>query len=285
MRLTFALLLTATLAGCGGTEVLSIGCVHDSDCNDRIFCNGEETCQAMGGNTTACVRTPRDCSAMSSTCGPGYCDETLRECVSTMADVDGDGSVSDACCNALGCGDDCDDNDANRYPGNTEVCDAAGHDEDCDPTTFGFKDSDGDGYADASCCNGANCGNDCDDSNGAVHPNAPELCNGIDDNCNGAIDEGVTVALYVDADRDGYGAAGSTPLYLCTGAPGYSPLNNDCDDSNPSITPGAMICDASTPAVTSDVRICTQDGTWLNTGCSKGTATCVVQPNGLGVCI
>src|SRR5512143_1962870 len=48
----------------------------------------------------------------------------------TDADGDGHGAIS---CG----GDDCDDADANRYPGNAEVCDAAGVDDDCDPATLG----------------------------------------------------------------------------------------------------------------------------------------------------
>jgi len=62
--------------------------------------------------------------------------------------ADGDGRDSIACG-----GDDCDDNDRNRYPGNAEVCDAEDHDEDCDATTFGNRDVDGDGHIDALCGN------------------------------------------------------------------------------------------------------------------------------------
>lgn len=52
-------------------------------------------------------------------------------------------------------------------------------------------DADGDGFLDAGCCAPfAGCGDDCDDSNPDVSPIAPELCNGIDDNCDGVIDDG-----------------------------------------------------------------------------------------------
>ena len=63
-------------------------------------------------------------------------------------DADGDGVDS-----LVTGGSDCDDNDRNRFPGNTEVCDPDGHDEDCDYATFGNRDADGDGYFDAMCTN------------------------------------------------------------------------------------------------------------------------------------
>ena len=105
-------------------------------------------------------------------------------------------------------GQDCDDADANRFPGNLEVCDEGTHDEDCDPTTFGGVDRDGDGYLDARCCNDdlmgdMNCGNDCNDVRANVNLAATEACDGVDNDCDGMIDEGVLVDGFVDADRDG----------------------------------------------------------------------------------
>ena len=89
-------------------------------------------------------------------------------------------------------------------------------------------DSDGDGFTPNE--------GDCDDSDDTVYPGAPELCDGKDNNCNGEVDEGVQTAFYIDADGDGYGAAGSAPIYGCS-APieGYVDNNLDCDDTDVSV--------------------------------------------------
>jgi hypothetical protein len=73
---------------------------------------------------------------------------------------------------------DCDDRDPSRFPGATEVCDPEGKDEDCDATTFGKLDADGDGFFDDKCTNRDSRGNilslgtDCNDANPAIFPGA-----------------------------------------------------------------------------------------------------------------
>ena len=57
-------------------------------------------------------------------------------------------------------------------------------------------DSDGDGY---------NVEEDCDDNNPQVHPDATELCDGIDNNYDEQVDEDVTTTFYADSDEDGFG--------------------------------------------------------------------------------
>lgn len=144
-------------------------------------------------------------------------------------DRDGDGFTS--------CGGDCDDNDDLSFPGSPEDCDGA--DNDCDNTVDENStcwDDDGDGYCEGGdsdgdgqfdCLNGdtnidhtqaANL--DCNDGNPAgagVNPGATEeLGNGIDDDCDGQVDQGST-----DADGDG-----------------YSPGGGDCDDADGTSYPG-----------------------------------------------
>lgn len=102
-------------------------------------------------------------------CGGDDCDDT-NPLVFPGSDADGDGNAGVSCG-----GTDCDDYDGARFPGNPEVCDAEGHDEDCNDATYGMKDSDGDGYYDYRCFNISNgiitsSGNDCDDDNAAIFP-------------------------------------------------------------------------------------------------------------------
>lgn len=96
------------------------------------------------------------------------------------------------------------------------------------------RDEDADGYDVTS---------DCDDNDATVHPGATEVCDGIDDDCDGEIDEGVTVTYYIDEDGDGWGSERDV-IEACEPSPGYVSISGDCDDDNPYIFPGAgELCD------------------------------------------
>ena len=107
-------------------------------------------------------------------------------------------------------------------------------------TTSGCADADADGYWSAACGGG-----DCDDSNPSIHPYAYESCNGLDDDCDGEVDEGVQTAFYPDADGDGYGTWTGTPILGCSPPPGYVDNYQDCDDTHATVHPWASeLCDS-----------------------------------------
>jgi uncharacterized protein (TIGR02145 family) len=92
-------------------------------------------------------------------------------------------------------------------------------------------DNDGDGYTED--------GGDCDDSDSEINPVANEVCDNIDNNCNSEIDEGVKNTYYQDVDGDGFGLNGIGPVMSCSPPEGYVSNNQDCDDSNSALYPGA----------------------------------------------
>src|ERR1043165_7244064 len=116
-----------------------------------------------------------------------------------------------------------------------------------------YADADSDGYGDSksfiySCTQPSGYvtdSTDCNDNplnNGAtIHPGANEVCNYVDDDCNGLVDEGLTfITYYVDADNDGFGSSSIAGIIMCSDpGVGYSTDHSDCDDSNASINPGA----------------------------------------------
>jgi len=228
--------LLAALAGCTGSgSGDSSGdaggpCAADVDCDDGVFCNGVEQCDPDSAAADA-----RGCRTSAPPCPADVCDEIASRCPpGSCADRDGDGAEDEACG-----GDDCDDSDPERFPGATEVCDGDGKDEDCDPTTFGMRDSDGDGSVDDACCNGANCGSDCDDTVGNVNGEAPEVCDGVDNDCNGNVDEGVLLEAYPDEDDDRFGDRDATPTLVCSLPADTVSRGGDCDDDDLDINPDA----------------------------------------------
>ncbi len=97
-------------------------------------------------------------------------------------------------------------------------------------------DSDGDG-AQASWCGG----DDCDDTDPSVYPSASEVCDGVDNDCDGTVDEDDAIdakTWYQDADSDGYGNASVTDID-CYQPTGYVADDSDCDDSLAEVHPGA----------------------------------------------
>jgi hypothetical protein len=115
-----------------------------------------------------------------------------------------------------------------------------------------YTDSDGDGYGDPTqeivVCELTQGlseeGGDCDDADPQVKPTAQEICNGIDDDCDGLVDQddnSVANATYwLDVDGDTWGDE-SAPLELasCEAPARYALRFGDCDDDDPSVNPDA----------------------------------------------
>ena len=114
----------------------------------------------------------------------------------------------------------------------------------CD--TVYYADADGDGHGDpdssVTACEApeghVTDDSDCDDADADVHPDAGESCNGLDDDCDGEIDEDAALTWYADADGDGFGDPDSA-VEGCEAPSDHVADASDCDDADPEIHPEA----------------------------------------------
>ncbi len=134
-------------------------------------------------------------------------------------------------------GGDCDDTSAAFYPDAPEPC-TEDIDYNCDGVVA-YADVDADGWAECE---------DCDDLDPLISPDGTELCNGLDDDCDGEADPASAfdvVPFYLDSDGDSYGDSAKTTS-ACAAPPGYVADTTDCDDARADVNPGATeLCDAS----------------------------------------
>jgi hypothetical protein len=311
------------------------------DCDDQVFGTNpaaEEVCDGIDNNcmggadegftdtdgdgTADCVEDDTDgdgdpdtsdCAPLDSAIGAGVpevCDDVDNDCDSEIDEAgasgcedywkDGDddayGVLGDKQCLCSPTGDytalqygDCADDDGDKFPTNPEVCD--GKDNNCSgavdedvKSTFYF-DNDGDGYGGPNSVEACEppdedyvaLTGDCNDFNGDITPGVSEVCNDIDDNCNGQIDEELeTESIYKDGDGDGIAPENALTDVKCDvpvgwtmsvdvdddGAPDW-----DCDDTDITIFPGSpTVCgddkDNNCDGVVDQLCFTQCSGTW-----------------------
>ncbi len=157
---------------------------------------------------------------------------------------------------------DCDDARADINPEAEERCD--GLDNDCDgaidvgasDAVAYFPDADADGHGDPELridsCDPQEgyltVGDDCDDAESRAFPGADEVCDGVDNDCDGEVDNEPidSTRFYEDGDADGYGDS-AVFVDVCEAPPGYVTESEDCDDTSSAIHPNAEEADCTDP--------------------------------------
>lgn len=229
---------------------------NGDDCNDNLAA-------VHPGAAESCNGLDDDCDGLIDDAD----DLTPHDAPTWYFDYDGDtcGSMTlfTRACQApsgyVAVGNDCDDNDAG-------VCQQGDH-------TY-YRDVDGDGFGDPNdtvegCVKPPGyvlIGGDCNDNDSAIHPAAAEVCDGVDNNCDGQTDNvdadgdgeiddacggndcddtdpSVPRRYFRDVDNDSHGTIDVT-VYRCVAPMGYVDQDGDCDDNDPDIRPGANeVCD------------------------------------------
>jgi len=250
-----------------------------------IGCRDADKADVDTGSVAAALDEDRDGYTTAADCNDGdpavspsaqeICDGLDNDCdgevdegvgVTFYSDGDGDGygdaaTTIEACSQPAGHvanATDCDDADPTTYPAATEICD--GLDNDCDGETdedvseAWYADADGDGFGDADAlayaCD-APTGHvadatDCDDESAETFPEAAEVCDERDNDCDGETDEGARETFYEDSDGDGYGVSTNT-AEACEAPSGYVGSHGDCDDSDARVHPAAEESDCADP--------------------------------------
>lgn len=274
----------ATVAGdCDDGDPARHPDAAEDDCADPVDynCDGSVGYADMDGDGSPACEDCNDSNAevspdMAEVCNDGVDDDcdgaadgpgALGESTwyaDTDGDLHGDPEVSvEACEMPDGYVDnatDCNDEAVTANPSGVEFCD--GLDNDCDGEVDGagaiggmtlYPDEDGDGHGVESAsvlgCESmdgyVSTPGDCDDTTAAVYPGADEVCDGLDNDCSGGVDEGLLTTVYADPDGDGHGLS-LVSMESCGVPDGYATASGDCDESDALIHPGAEeVCDGA----------------------------------------
>lgn len=261
-------------------------CSEGNSCNEQDDACGCEDPDADGDGSESEACGGDDCDdddanrypGNEETCDGEHHDEDCDAETYGFRDQDGDEDPDDECCNEtesgdLNCGTDCNDNRGNQHSFNTEVCDDI--DNDCDElvdeaidgdeddglkTVFTIDDdedgwgSDADDADTVFACEApegyVESATDCDDDDNQRSPSATEVCDDVDNDCDGLIDEsidgdeddGLKTVYTVDSDNDLFGsdADDAETVLACAKPEFYSESTGDCDEGNPDINPGEI---------------------------------------------
>ena len=242
MRRPLSIGLLLLTAGCGSKSELAVA--SDSDGEDCVAQARFEDADGDGHGDPYTVQMA--CPEATGLVDKGDdCDDTdaeQRPGQSWFQDADGDGH-GDAAVSVTSClrplghitdSSDCDDRDGTRAPGLQWYADA---DEDGHGDPGDARDSCGD------VTGAVPTGTDCDDTDWLVNPDASEVCNAVDDDCDGLTDDDdpdvdplTRERLFVDDDGDGWG----TEVVLgdfCESLPNGALVSGDCDDGDPLVHP------------------------------------------------
>ena len=151
---------------------------------------------------------------------------------------------------------DCDDSRPDVNPGASEQVASPAADENCNGFYGCYFDADDDNFAAAGaaasdtfttgCAGSVQAAvetGDCDDSRADRSPAVAELCDGLDNDCDTLVDDGVTTAFYRDADADGWGNSGDV-VQACTNPGGRVTAAGDPNDATQYVAPDAPeVCD------------------------------------------
>ncbi len=209
----------------GYADADSDGFAACEDCDDgdaAISPDAVEICDALDRD--------EDCDGLSEDVDPGVVGKT-EYYADADGDLFGDPAITASYCDApsgwVDQADDCEDGDAEAFPGAPELDCTDPRDLNCDGST-GYADLDADGWA--AC-------EDCDDEDERVRPDAEEgVGDGVEQNCDGV------ELCFADEDRDGHGDGSTleTTDLACEGVGvlGVGAALDDCDDADAERAPG-----------------------------------------------